>query len=143
VGEHPVRVRRRLIPDEAQLQIILGSLLGGARIQGAPGARCMRVAHEIGRERYVWWKYERLAQFAEAPPTRLGDRIGFRTIAHPLFDELAAAFASPVGRRVTPVRRSRIIRDLLAPLGLAVWMSDAGRIELRAEVFVPYRRVAA
>jgi LAGLIDADG DNA endonuclease family protein len=132
VGEHPIRVRRRLIPDEAQLQIILGSLLGGARIEGAPGARCMRVVHEIARESYVWWKYERLGGLADDAP-RIGEEgVSFTTIAHPLFDDLAP---------VTPQRRETL-RRLLAPLGLAVWMSDAGRLELRAEVFVPYRRAA-
>jgi hypothetical protein len=134
VGEHPVRVRRRLIPDEAQVQIILGSLLGGARLEGRPGARCMRVVHEIERETYVWWKYERLGGIADQAPCIGEDGIGFATIAHPIFDDLAPL--------VTPYRRE-IVGRMLAPLGLAVWMSDTGCIELRAEVFVPYRRAAA
>jgi hypothetical protein len=35
------------------------------------------------------------------------------------------------------------VRELLAPLGLAVWMTDVGRLRLRAEVFLPTQRAAA
>lgn len=132
--EHPTRVRRRLVPDDAQVQIILGSLLGDARLEGPAGDRRMRVAHRVDRAAYVWWKYERLVTLAEIAPERSGGLIGFHTIAHPLFDDLAPLFAS---RRA---RRSRIVRDLLAPLGLAVWMTDVGRLELRPELFLPAQR---
>jgi LAGLIDADG DNA endonuclease family protein len=136
-------VRRRIAPDEAQIQIILGSLLGEARIAGTPSARRMTITHDARRADYVQWKYERLAQLAEAPPARIGDRIGFRTIAHPIFDGLAAAFAPRGPRRATSSERSRIVRHLLGPLGLAVWMADMGRVELRPELFVPVRALAA
>ena len=122
-------MRRRIVPDDAQVQIILGSLLGGAHIEGAPGERCLRVAHEIGRASYVWWKYERLGALAADAPCIAEDGLSFMTIAHPVFDDLA------------PLSHARI-RQLLSPLGLAVWMSDHGRIELRADVFVPLRRAA-
>jgi len=136
--EHPLQVRRRLVPDEAQVQILLGSLLGDARIEGAPGDRRVRIAHRAERADYVWWKYERLTVFAEAPPVPLADRlIGFRTIAHPLFDDLAPLFASH------RAGRSRVVRDLLAPLGLAVWMTDVGRLELRPALFLPAQRAFA
>ena len=92
--------------------------------------RHMTIAHGAWRGDYVRWKYDRLAQLAEAPPSRIGDRFGFRTIAHPIFDELA------------PVSRSRIVRELLSPLGLAVWMADVGRVELRPELFMPVRALA-
>jgi hypothetical protein len=135
--EHPARVRRRLVPDDAQVQIILGSLLGGARIEGAAGERRMLIAHRVESADYVWWKYERLVVFAERTPLRSGDRIGFHTIAHPLFDDLAPLFAS---QRAS---RSRVMRDLLAPLGLAVWMTDTGRLELRPDLFLPAQRAFA
>lgn len=129
VGEHPSRVCRRIAPDDAQLQIILGSLLGGARIEGVPGERCMRVAHDLARESYARWKYERLGALAAEAPRLAEDGIAFTTIAHPIFDDLAAL-------------HRRALTRLLAPLGLAVWMSDNGRIELRADVFVPLRDAA-
>ncbi len=135
--EHPLQVRRRLVPDEAQVQIILGSLLGDARIDGSPGERRIRIAHRVERADYVWWKYERLAVFAEAPPAPVADRLfGFRTVAHPLFDDLAPFFAS------RHAGRSRVVR-LLAPLGLAVWMTDVGRLELRPALFLPAQRAFA
>lgn len=126
-------MRRRIVPDDAQLQIILGSLLGAARIEGEPGERHMHVTHEC--EGYVWWKYDRLGALASDPPRIGEDGVGFDTIAHPIFDDLAPLFAAPRGRH-------RVMHELLAPLGLAVWMSDNGRIELRADLFVPLREAA-
>lgn len=137
VGEHPERVRRRLIPDEAQVQIILGSLLGDARIEGADGARYMTVSHRRDRADYVRWKYDRLGPLAAHAPIEYGERLGFRTIAHPLFDDLAPLFC------VRGPGRRHIVKELLAPLGLAVWMSDVGRLELRADVFLPAQRAFA
>ncbi|HYK98372.1 MAG TPA: hypothetical protein VEU77_08255 [Candidatus Acidoferrales bacterium] len=126
---------RRLVPDDAQLQIILGSLLGAARLEGEPGERRMRVAHAPEREGYVRWKYDRLGPLTADPPRISEDAIRFETIAHPIFDDLAPLFADARGRH-------RVMHQLLAPLGLAVWMSDNGRIELRADVFVPPREAA-
>ncbi|HZP97115.1 MAG TPA: hypothetical protein VFC31_12365 [Candidatus Limnocylindria bacterium] len=132
VAEHPERVRRRLVPDAVQVQIVLGSLLGRARIEGAAGERRMRVAHGVADAEYAWWKYDRLGALTADPPVVRGDEIAFATIAHPLFDELAPFFVTRRG--------ARTVHALLAPLGLAVWMSDRGRLRLRAELFVPTRR---
>lgn len=125
------------MPDGAQVQIILGSLLGDGRIEGLPGERYMTVAHARDRADYVWWKYERLGPFAAHAPVTVGTRVAFRTIAHPLFDDLVPLFDP---RRAD---RHRVLRDLLAPLGLAVWMTDVGRLELRADVFLPPQRELA
>ncbi|HUG06793.1 MAG TPA: hypothetical protein VMQ78_09640, partial [Candidatus Limnocylindria bacterium] len=134
VGEHPQSVLRRVVPDPVQVQVILGSLLGDGRLEGAAGERRLRIAHHRDRAEYVWWKYERLGAFAAHTPLLTGDRLEFRTIAHPVFDDLAPLFAGTDRRRV---------RELLAPLGLAVWMTDVGRLRLRAEVFLPKQRAAA
>ena len=134
MGEHPERVRRRLVPDAAQVQIILGSLLGGARIEGRRGERWLRVDAAAERASYVVWKYERLGALSDRAPIADAERISFRTIAHPLFDDLAV---------LLPARRRVIVR-LLTPLGLAVWLTDVGRLELRPDVFVPFAgRLAA
>jgi len=135
VGERPERVLRRVVPDAVQVQVILGSLLGDARIEGDPGDRRIRIAHSAERADYVWWKYERLGSLAAHAPEAYGDRLGFHTIAHPIFDDLAPYFARAETRRH--------IRDLLAPLGLAVWMTDVGRLQLREEVFLPTQREVA
>ncbi|MEK7863411.1 MAG: hypothetical protein AAB295_09130, partial [Chloroflexota bacterium] len=130
VAIHPNEARRRLVPDEAQVQVILGSLLGRARIRGAAGERWMRIVHAADDHDYIWWKYGRLASLALDTPHASSGHITFRTIPHPLFDDLVPLFAARGRGRV---------RDLLAPLGLAVWMSDVGRLELRAELFLPER----
>lgn len=130
MADHPTRVGRRLVPDDAQLQVILGSLLGGARMYGAAGDKRMRIAHPSSRQRYVWWKYERLGALADGAPRHADGCAAFHTIAHPLFDDLTALLASRRGH-------ARVTRELLGPLGLAVWMSDAGRFELRADLFLP------
>jgi LAGLIDADG DNA endonuclease family len=137
VAQHPDIARRRLVPEAAQVQIILGSLLGGARLEGRVGERALRIAHPLAREAYAWWKYERLASLATEPPVRAGDVVAFRTIAHPLFDDLAPLFD---GRAA---QRERMVRDLLGPLGLAVWMTDVERLELRPQLFIPTRRALA
>lgn len=114
--------------------MILGSLLGDGRLEGSEGERRLHIAHHADRAEYVWWKYERLGLFAAHAPKPDGDRLAFRTIAHPVFDDLAPLFAGTDRKRV---------RELLAPLGLAVWMTDVGRLRLRAEVFLPTQRAAA
>jgi hypothetical protein len=115
MGEHPLRVRRRVIPDAEQVQIFLGSLLGSGRIEGRPGARHMSFSHEARREGYVRWKYEQLAQFADEPPVVVRGRACFTTIAHPFFDDLVALAG-----------RARI-ETFLTPLGRAVWRTDLRR----------------
>ncbi len=134
MGEHPERVLRRIVPDPVQVQVILGSLLGDGRLEDCEGGRRLRIAHHADRAEYVWWKYERLSAFAAHAPLLRGDRLEFHTIAHPVFDDIAPLFAGSDRRRV---------RELLAPLGLAVWMTDVGRLRLRAEVFLPTQRAAA
>lgn len=94
----------------------------------------MRVAHRMDRSEYVWWKYERLGALAACAPIQRGDRIGFHTIAHPIFDDVAPLFD---GARW---RREHVVRELLAPLGLAVWMTDVERLELREDLFLPPQR---
>jgi len=108
------------------MQIILGSLLGDACLEGVRGARRMRVSEVEQRADYVRWKYRHLVPFADEAPAIVGARIGFRTIPHPIFDDL-----EPLLTR----HRARL-RRMLLPLGIAVWMTDAGRLELRPEIFL-------
>jgi len=124
-------------PDPVQFQVILGSLLGDGRLLGLPRQRRMRVAHHAARHDYVMWKYERLGPFAAGAPTEYqGDLVGFETVSHPLFDDLARLFANRFARH-------DVIERLLRPLGLAVWLTDVGRFELRASAFLPAQRALA
>jgi len=125
--EHPWRALRRLAPDPVQFQIILGSLLGDGRLVGDGAARRLRIAHAASRAGYVRWKYDRLAALSGEAPVERDGVMSFTTIAHPLFDDLA----------VLPRRR---LVELIAPLGLAVWMTDLGRLELRPDAFLPTQR---
>jgi hypothetical protein len=98
------------VPDPVQVQVILGSLLGDGRLEGASGERRLYITHHEDRAEYVWWKYERLGVFAAHTPLARADRLEFRTIAHPVFDDLRAA--------VREARTVGVRRELLAPLGL-------------------------
>lgn len=125
--ERPAEALRRLAPDTVQLQVIVGSLLGDGRIVGAPGRRRLVVAHS--RAAYARWKYERLGALAAAPPLERDGLMHVETIAHPLFDDLVW------------LARGQLLA-LTAPLGLAVWLSDLGRIELRLDSFLPRQQSA-
>ena len=105
---------RRLSPDPVQFQVILGSILGDGRIIGRPSERALRIAHRPDRASYVWWKYDRLGGLAGDAPAERDGRLSFMTIAHPLFDDLST------------LSRKRLV-ELIAPLGLAVWMTDVGQ----------------
>lgn len=137
VVEHPHIALRRLPPDPVQFQVILGSLLGDGRLAGLPRRRLLRVAHRADRREYVLWKYDRLGPLAADAPREYGDGLlGFETVSHPLFDDLARLFANRFARR-------DVIDRLLRPLGLAVWLADVGRLELRASTFLPAQRECA
>ena len=127
---------RRVPPDPVQFQVILGSLLGDGRIAGLPRQRRLRIAHRVDRRDYVLWKYDRLGTFTACSPTERDDLVCFETVAHPVFDDLARLFADPHGRR-------DVIERLLRPLGLAVWLADVGRLELRTKTFLPEQRELA
>ena len=128
--EDPRRAMRRLAPDPVQFQIILGSLLGDGRLVGDGSARRLRIAHAASRADYVRWKYDRLAALAADAPVERDGVVSFTTVAHPLFDDLAA------------LPRQRLV-ELIAPLGLAVWMTDFGRLEMRPDAFLPTQRSLA
>jgi hypothetical protein len=117
-----------------QFQVILGSLLGDGRLVGVPRRRRLRIAHRAARRDYVLWKYDRLGPFAAAAPTDYDDGlVGFETVGHPIFDDLARLFGNRFARH-------DVIERLLRPLGLAVWLADVGRLELRASAFLPAQR---
>jgi hypothetical protein len=134
VVEHPQSALHRVPPDPIQFQVILGSILGDGRLVGLPRQRRLRIAHRVDRHDYVVWKYERLGPFpAGVPEACEGGLVGFETVVHPIFDDLARIFANRFARH-------DVIERLLRPLGLAVWLTDVGRLELRASEFLPAQR---
>ena len=134
VVEHPKVAISRIPPDPLQFQVILGSLLGDGQLVGLPRDRRIRIAHRVERRAYVMWKYDRLGPFpAAAPQECAGGLVAFETTSHPIFDDLARLFANRFSRH-------DVIERLLRPLGLAVWLCDVGRLELRANAFLPAQR---
>ncbi len=125
--ESPATALRRLPPDPVQLQVILGSLLGGARLRGPRGTRRLVIRHRQARSAYVRWKYERLGALADLGPRSRAGSIEIATIPHPVFDDLAGMCG-------------RELRDRLTPLGFAVWLCDVGRLELEHDSFLPGQR---
>jgi hypothetical protein len=137
VVEHPHTALHRVPPDPVEFQVILGSLLGDGRLVGVPRQRRLRIAHRVERRDYVLWKYDRLGPFSAAPPAEWSEGlVGFETVSHPIFDDLARLFANRFARH-------DVIERLLRPLGLAVWLSDVGRLELRSSAFLPAQRELA
>jgi hypothetical protein len=137
VVEHPRTALRRLPPNPVQFQVILGSMLGDGRLVGLPRQRRLWIAHCAERRDYVLWKYERLGPFASETPTECeGGVVGFETLSHPLFDDLARVFADRFAKH-------DVVDRLLQPLGLAVWLCDVGRLELRTSAFLPAQRELA
>ena len=65
---------------------------------------------------------------------RLNDELN--AVIHPLFDDLAALLRA--GRT-----RMDAVGPLLRPLGLAVWLADVGRLDLRAGSFLPMQQELA
>lgn len=116
---------------------MLGSLLGDGQLVGLPRQRRLRITHRVTRRDYVLWKYDRLGPFpADAPAEYEDGLIGFETVSHPIFDDLARLFGNRFARH-------EVIERLLRPLGLAVWLADVGRLELRASTFLPAQRELA
>ena len=115
---------------------MLGSLLGDGRLTGIPRQRRLRIAHRAERREYVRWKYDRLGPFAGELREFEGGLVGFETVSHPLFDDLARLFGNRFARH-------DVIERLLRPLGLAVWLCDVGRVELRASTFSSGQRELA
>ena len=136
--EHPRLALRRIPPDAVQFQVILGSLLGDGRLIGEVGNRRLRIAHPRDRSDYVRWKYERLGPFAAEAPRAHDLIVGFDTVAHPLFDDLAQLLDEGVRGEETPPAVTRLLR----PLGLAVWLADLGRMDLRMDA-LPKRQALA
>jgi LAGLIDADG DNA endonuclease family protein len=134
VPTHPDDVRRRIAPDEVQTQIILGSLLGDATLFGPAGKRRLSIVHSMTRLAYASWKHDQLGSLVSMPLRSDGDLVWFDTIAHPFFDDLGPLFDRAGG--VARIRRERVL-PRLAPLGLAVWLSDVGRAELDPSAFLP------
>jgi hypothetical protein len=111
----------RQIPEERQLQFLLGTLLGSSALRPAPEGT--RFVLQLAA-RHAWladWTYTHLAPFVPAP-LRASGRVEIRAEPHPLF-----AILAPL------LRRPRGLRHQLAPSALWVWATHqrVGECEAR------------
>lgn len=106
---YAARIALRHTPDPAQIQVVLGMLLGRGKLVAEDGGVRLVVTLD---ERHAWlaeWTYERIAPLAPMPHRARG-RVLLRSETHPMFADLAAALARP--KRLALVIRSE---------GLWVW----------------------
>ena len=106
---------RRHAPDEAQFQVVLGTVFGRGRLVAAADGVRLVVAVDVRHAWLLEWTYERLAPLATARPRRGRDRlVVLRSEPHPLFAELAARLDRPVD-----------LAEMAGPLGLRLWALHA------------------
>ena len=85
---------RRMVPDAAQVQVLLGTLLGAGRLVPSRGGFSLVLSLA---PRHAWlseWTYDRLAPLVPPPAPRDG-RVEIRATSHPFFAELAQVVARP------------------------------------------------
>jgi hypothetical protein len=91
---YAARIALRHTPDDGQVQVLLGTLLGRGRLVADPdGVRLVVVMDE----RHAWladWTYQRIAPLA-LPPQRVRGRVLLRSATHALFADLAEMLERP------------------------------------------------
>lgn len=116
------RAARATALSSAQLELIVGSLLGDGTLLRTTAGYCFRVHHSLVQRPLVDWKYEQLRSFVRSAPRTSGAGYYFRTVSHPVFERLRSAFYVEK-RKVVPLG---VVRKYLTPLALAAWIMDDG-----------------
>ena len=116
------RAARSRALDRRQRSVIIGSLLGDGTLLDTTAGWCFRLHHGIRQYGYLFWKYQALAGLVRTPPRASAFKCYFRTVTHPAFIDLRAAFYQ--GRRkIVPYE---LLTADLDSLALAVWIMDDG-----------------
>jgi hypothetical protein len=110
----------RQIPEETQLQLLLGTLLGGASLLPEPEGIGFGLTLAPRHARLAEWTYEHLAPFVPAPAFGR-TRVEIRAAPHPLFASVAPLLREP-----------RRLRRQLAPAALWVWATHRRVVECEA-----------
>lgn len=116
------REARRRPFSEAQIELLVGSLLGDATLQKTTAGYAFRVHHAIAQVPLVLWKYEAVKDFVRTAPRISGRAVYFKTITHPALADIRSAFY-PNGVKILPLS---LLEQFLSPLALAVWIMDDG-----------------
>ena len=137
VMENIVGRLKSLIPYD-QFQLILGSLLGDARLEcrsksvRAKHTARLRVHQSEKQKGYVFWKYAKLKNMVSKGPRftkvwhdRKRNKIHFSWYFHTRSDEILGLFHKLFYKKGIKILPSKILNSL-EPLGLAVWYMDDG-----------------
>ncbi len=118
---------RKLIFEEKEYDLLIGSLLGDGYLDKTTCGYALRIHHGIAQKAYVDFKYQLIAKFTNSRPKRSGKAYYFRTVTHPIFDKLHELFYQN-GKKVLPIK---LIEKDLSPFALAIWIMDDGSKETR------------
>ena len=111
--------KKKLSP--IQKEFLTGTLLGDGFLMETTRGYCLRIHQGIKQKEYVEWKYNVMENLVNTLPKFCGRGYYFRTVSNPEFNWYRKIFYDGRKKRVP-----EDIRDLLTPLGLAVWIMDDG-----------------
>ena len=127
-------VGRQFYLSEFQKEVIIGSLLGDARLEcrSKEGNARLRIHQGDRQKEFAFWKYNILKNLVATPPRRVicchNPKTNephyswyFHSLTFPEFKDLYCKFYSKK-RKVLPEN----IDEMLTPVGLAVWIMDDG-----------------
>jgi len=124
-----IRERKRIVLDEYQKAVLVGTLLGDGYLEANWSKTNYRlgIRHSKDQEQYVQWMYEILKPIVTTPPQHY-DRtrsVWFRTISHAELSELYRIFYRD-GNKIIP---ETIAQYLSNPVTIATWFMDDGNVK--------------
>ncbi|HUD45109.1 MAG TPA: LAGLIDADG endonuclease [Patescibacteria group bacterium] len=117
------REARKLSFSQKQLMFIIGSILGDGYLETTTRGYSLRIHHGITQKEYVDFKYSLVSSFVNSKPKRSGNAYYFRTVSHPLFNQLRSIFYNDQRKKVIP---KLFLRKNFDPFALAIWIMDDG-----------------
>ena len=102
-------------------RVLVGTLLGDGCLLWTTRGYCLRIHQGIKQKDYVEWKYRAMRSLVNTHPKLCQRGYYFRTVSNPIFDEYREMFYKRKKKKVPEE-----IKNLLTPLGLAVWVMDDG-----------------
>ena len=118
------QVRKQSL-NERQMNLVIGSLLGDGHLSRTTRGFAFRVNHGLNEREYVDWKYTILRDFVRSSPKPSNNCYYFRTVSHPIFEELRDCFYEGKEKKVP----ESILQERLNSFILAVWIMDDGARE--------------
>lgn len=123
-----IRKMKRVLLDEYQKAVIVGTILGDAYLEANWSKTNYRIGirHSVDQKEYVQWLYEILKPLVLTPPQYYEPTRStwFRTVSHPELSEWQKIFYRE-GKKVIP---ETIAQYLSNPVTIAVWFMDDGNV---------------